>query len=151
MKMPKLNLPDMNFKSKLLNGNTQIFDKVRKRYVKLTPEEWVRQNFINYLHFYKNYPLGLMAIEKVIKYNSMNVRADIVLYNQNKKPYLIVECKAPNVSITKDTFYQITKYNYKHNVQLFILTNGLNHYCCRIDYLNKNIKFLNEVPLYESI
>jgi hypothetical protein len=150
MDMPKLNLPKMNLKVKLLNGNTQIFDKVRKRYIKLTPEEWVRQNFIDYLHFYKNYPLGLMAVEKVVKYNTMNMRADIVLYNKNKNPYLIVECKSPHILITQDAFYQIAKYNYGLNVNLLIVTNGRKHYCCKMDYINNNIDFLSDIPYYEN-
>ena len=106
MKMPKLNLPEVELKTKLVNGTTQVFDEVRKRYIIITPEEWVRQHFIHYLSSVKNYPFGLMAVEKLIKYNNVRNRADIVLYDTEGFPTMIVECKAPSIKITKDTFSQ---------------------------------------------
>ena len=148
MEFPQLNLPDTVLKTKLVEGITQVFDVVRKKYFKLTPEEWVRQNFIHYLNIEKNYPMGLMGVERMIKYNNLQTRADIILYNKEGIPTMIVECKAPNVKITQDTFYQIAKYNFKLKVQFLVVTNGLQHFCCEMDY-EKNISlFLKEVPAF---
>ena len=148
MEFPQLNLPNTVLKTKLVEGTTQVFDVVRKKYFKLTPEEWVRQNFIHYLNIEKNYPMGLMGVEKMIKYNNLQTRADIILYNKEGSPTMIVECKAPNVEITQDTFNQIAKYNFKLKVPFLVVTNGMQHFCCKMDY-EKNINcFLEEVPAF---
>ena len=148
MELPKLNLPNSELKIKLVEETTQVFDEVRKKYFKLTPEEWVRQNFIHYLNKDKNYPFGLMGVEKMVKYNSLKTRADIVIYNREGMPSVIVECKAPNVKITQDAFNQIAKYNYKLRVKYLVVTNGLQHFCCEMDYKNNKITFLEEIPEY---
>ena len=148
MELPKLNLPNAALKTKLVEGTTQVFDAVRKKYLVLTPEEWVRQHFIHYLNKEKNYPFGLMGVEKMVKYNSLKTRADIVLYTADGKPNVIVECKAPNVKITQDAFNQIAKYNYKLRVKYLVVTNGLQHFCCEMDYENNKITFLEEIPEY---
>ena len=148
MNMPQLNLPNVVLKTKLVEGTTQVFDAVRKKYLVLTPEEWVRQHFIHYLNQEKNYPLGLMGVEKMVKYNGMQTRADIVLYAADGKPNMIVECKAPNVKITQDAFNQIAKYNFKLKVKYLVLTNGIQHFCCQMDYETNGIKFLEEIPSY---
>ena len=148
MDFPQLNLPIAVLKTKLVEGTTQVFDVVRKKYFKLTPEEWVRQHFLHYLNSEKNYPFGLIGVEKMIKYNNKRTRADIVLYNKEGKPNIIVECKAPNVEITQDAFNQIAMYNFKLRVKFLVVTNGMRHYCCRMDY-EKNINcFLEEVPAF---
>jgi type I site-specific restriction endonuclease len=148
MTMPQLNLPNAALKTKLVEGTTQVFDVVRKKYFKLTPEEWVRQNFIHYLNIEKNYPMGLMGVEKMIKYNNLQTRADIILYNKEGNPTMIVECKAPDVKITQDTFNQIAKYNFKLKVKFLVVTNGMQHFCCEMDY-EKNINcFLEEIPAF---
>ena len=100
---------------------TYIFDVVRKKYLLLTPEEWVRQNFIHYLNKEKKYPLGLMGVEQMVKYNSLKTRADIVMYNTEGKANIIVECKAPDVKITQDTFNQIAKYNSQLKVKYLLV------------------------------
>ena len=123
MEFPQLNLPNAVLKTKLVEGTTQVFDVVRKKYFKLTPEEWVRQNFIHYLNIEKNYPIGLMRVEKMMKYNNLQTRADIIIYNKEGSPTMIIECKAPNVKITQDAFYQIAKYNAKLKVDILIVTN----------------------------
>ena len=146
--MPQLNLPNAVIKIKLVEGTTQVFDAVRKKYLVLTPEEWVRQHFIHYLNLEKNYPLGLMGVEKMVKYNGMQTRADIVLYTSEGKPNMIVECKASKVKITQDAFNQIAKYNFKLRVDFLIVTNGMQHFCCAMDYENNKITFLKEVPIY---
>ena len=146
MKFPQLNLPNAVLKTKLVEGTTQVFDVVRKKYFVLTQEEWVRQHFIRFLNAEKKYPLGLMRVEKIIKYNNLRTRADIVLYNTDGKPNMIVECKAPNVKITQDSFNQIAKYNFQLRVELLVVTNGLQHFCCKMDYNKNEIKFVEEIP-----
>ena len=146
MKFPQLNLPNAVLKTKLVEGTTQVFDVVRKKYFVLTQEEWVRQHFIHFLNAEKKYPLGLMRVEKIIKYNNLRTRADIVLYNTDGKPNMIVECKAPNVKITQDSFNQIAKYNFQFRADLLVVTNGLQHFCCKMDYNKNEIKFVEEIP-----
>tara|TARA_B100001142_G_C14134439_1_gene578184 strand:- start:67 stop:519 length:453 start_codon:yes stop_codon:yes gene_type:complete len=147
-KLPILSLPIYKLKLKVIEEKTHIFDVVRKKYLVLTPEEWVRQNFIHYLNQEKKYPLGLMGVEQMVKYNSLKTRADIVLYNKEGNPNIIVECKAPKVKITQDTFYQIAKYNLILKVDYLILTNGVKHYCCKMRYVDNNFVFLKEIPNY---
>ena len=146
--MPQLNLPNAVLKTKLVEGTMQVFDAVRKKYLILTPEEWVRQHFIHYLNSEKKYPLGLMGVEQMVKYNEQSTRADIVLYNAEGKPNMIVECKAPKVKITQDAFNQIAKYNFKLRVDFLVVTNGMQHFCCAMDYENNKITFLEEIPQF---
>ena len=146
MDLPKLNLPNVVLKTKLVEATTQVFDVVRKKYFKLTAEEWVRQHFIHYLNKDKNYPFGLMGVEQMIKYNNLKTRADIVLYNVEGVPSMIVECKAPNMNITQDTFDQIARYNFKLRVKYLVVTNGLQHFCCEMDYKKNQILFLKGIP-----
>ena len=141
-------LPNVALKTKSVEGTIQVFDVIRKKYFVLTSEEWVRQHFIHYLNNEKNYPMGLMGVEKMIKYNALKTRADIVLYTREGKAKMIVECKAPNIKITQDTFNQIAKYNFKLKVEYLVVTNGIQHFCCRMDYENNKITFLKEVPIY---
>ena len=150
MRFSKLNFPNIKLKTKLVNGISQVFDVVRNTYVKLTPEEWVRQHFIHYLHKYKQYPYGLMAIEKVIKYNRISVRADIVIYNNLADPFMIIECKSPNINLSKDTLHQVAKYNSKLCVKYLLLTNGHLHFCCEVNYKNLTINLLENIPDYNS-
>ena len=148
MKMPHLNLPKVALKTKSVEGTIQVFDVIRKKYFVLTPEEWVRQHFIHYLNNEKNYPMGLMGVEKMVKYNTLKTRADIILYTTEGKAKIIVECKAANVKITQDTFNQIAKYNFKLKVQFLVVTNGLQHFCCKMDYEKNTHRFLKEVPAF---
>ena len=148
MEMPQLNLPFAALKTKSVEGTIQVFGQVRKKYFVLTHEEWVRQHFIHYLNKEKGYPLGLMGVEKMIKYNQLQTRADIVLYNGDGKPTMIVECKAPNIKITQDAFHQIAKYNFQLRVKYLIVTNGLKHFCCQMDYENNKITFSVGIPEY---
>jgi len=148
MKMPQLNLPKVALKTKSVEGTIQVFDVIRKKYFVLTPEEWVRQHFIHYLNTEKNYPMGLMGVEKMVKYNALKTRADIMLYTTEGKAKMIVECKAPNVKITQDTFNQIAKYNFKLKVPFLVVTNGMQHFCCRMDYKNNSISFLDDIPIF---
>ena len=150
MSFTKLNFPPINIKTKIVEGKIQVFDQIRKKYLVLTSEEWVRQHVISYLNLKKDYPLGLMRVEQMITYNSMKTRADLVIYSINGSPEMIVECKSPKVKITQDTFYQIAKYNFKLRVSLLVVTNGLNHFCCSMDYERNEICFLNEIPCFKK-
>ena len=147
--MKKLNLPAYNFKFKTVNQKTQIFDSIRKKYIALTPEEWVRQNFICFLVEEKKYPASLIAVESGLKYLSQKKRTDIVIYSNLGKPIVIVECKAPEVAIKEETFEQISRYNSTLKIDLGIVTNGIQHYCFKIDYQQNRFDFLTDIPSYE--
>ncbi len=149
--MDRLNLPEYSFKIRVSNNTTELFDSLRKKYVALTPEEWVRQNFINYLIKEKKYPGGLIAIERAIDVNKMKVRPDAVVYNHTGNPLLIIEFKAPQVKVTQDTFDQIAKYNLNLKVRYLIVTNGLTHYCFKLMYENHTYEFLREIPDYNKL
>jgi len=139
-----LNLPAANLKLK----DNQIWDRLRKKYVKLTPEEWVRQHFIAYMIDHLSYSEGLMASEFTVNYNNMKKRCDIVGFNNDLTPFFIVECKAPSVEITEDTFYQIAKYTSTLKAKMLILTNGMNHYCAKIDEKENRLIYLEGIPKF---
>ena len=146
--MLDLNLPKYDFKVKLEEGKKQIFDSVRKQFVALTPEEWVRQHFIHFLHQEKGFPLGLMGVEYPLQYNGMNKRADIICFQKKGKPMLLVECKSANVSISQKVFDQIARYNFDLRVPYLVVTNGLQHFCCEINYEENSYRFLEEIPVF---
>jgi len=146
--MQKLNFPPFQFTVKQEENKTFILDEIRKKYLVLTPEEWVRQHCVKFLNEYKNYPLSLLSIEKQISVNRMSRRCDIVAYHSSGKPKLIVECKAPNIKITQDVFNQIAAYNTKLQVEYLFVTNGLQHYCCKIDLKEKKVDFIKDLPEY---
>lgn len=139
------------FKTTLKNGKKFIFDVARQKYVSLTPEEWVRQNFLKYLIEEKKYPIGLLGVEIALKINGMSRRADIIAYNRLGKPILIVECKAPAVNITQSEFDQAAMYNMRLKVDYLIITNGLNHYCCKVKVDEKKYEFLQQVPYFDDL
>ena len=147
--MLKLNLPTYNFKLKSNENKTLIFDIIRKKYMVLTPEEWVRQHFVLFLMDEKKYPASLIAIEKQLTVNNLKKRSDILVFNSDGKPEILVECKAPKVKITQDTFDQIARYNLKLKANFLILTNGLEHFYCKMDFENETYIFLKEVPNYK--
>ena len=143
----QLNLPQSNIKIK----DDKIWCRLRKKYYKSTPEEWVRQHFINYLIDFKSYPEGRLVSEYPVEYNGMKKRCDIALFSQNLTVQLIVECKAPKVAITEDTFYQIARYNRVLGASLLILTNGLDHYCAHVNLTEKELNYLKEIPSFEEV
>ena len=149
--MQKLNLPIYSIKLKKEGNKTLIFDPIRKKHIVLTPEEWVRQNFIQFLIEEKNYPPSLMAIEMGIDLLNTQKRCDIVLYNSKGLPHMIVECKAPSIKISQDTFDQIARYNITLKTDLLVVTNGLQHYVCMMDHQNQRYHFLKEIPNYLSL
>ena len=146
--MQPLNLPTYKFKIKSNENKYSIFDIVRKKYVILTPEEWVRQHIIHLLIEEKKYPISLIAVEKKITINNLTKRPDIIIFNTKGKPHIIVECKAPTVNITQNTFDQIARYNLKLNSSLLVVTNGLKHYYCEMDFEKEKYVFLKDIPAY---
>ncbi|MCD7899088.1 MAG: type I restriction enzyme HsdR N-terminal domain-containing protein [Bacteroides sp.] len=141
-----LNLPPYESKIIQQNGKEVIFDIIRRRYVALTPEEWVRQHFVHFLIHYKGYPQALMANEVCIRLNNTSKRCDTVLYRRDLSAKMVVEYKAPSVEITQEVFDQITRYNMVLKVDYLIVSNGIKHYCCRINYDNMSYQFLPDIP-----
>ena len=125
-----------------------IFDEIRKKKVILTPEEWVRQNFIQYINKEHKVPLSVMVLEKELDLNGQKKRADILVYDRDGKPFAIVECKASHVAISQDVFDQVARYNLVLKVPYLIVTNGLEHYYSLIDFEKKNFSFLKDFPVY---
>jgi len=146
--MQQLNLPPYQFKMKKDGERIQIFDAIRKKYVVLTPEEWVRQNILQYLIQEKKFPSSLIAVEAGLKYNQLQKRADVLVYDKSGSPFLLVECKAPEVKITQDTFDQIARYNLIFKVKYLVVTNGLNHFCCIMDYTDNSYQYLEFIPTF---
>jgi len=149
--MEKLNLPNYSFKIKSEPQRKVIFDGIRRKYVKLTPEEWVRQNFVQYLIQEKKCPQGLVAIEMSMNINGLARRSDVVVFNRQGKPQMIVECKASHIKITQDVFDQIARYNMKLRVEYLVVTNGVKHYCCKMNYQDQNYAFLQDIPNYGQL
>jgi len=146
IKMQKLNLPAYDFRIKQENEKQLIFDSIRRKFVVLTPEEWVRQNFIEYLKIEKKYPAALMAVEKQVIVNGKQRRFDLLIYSRNGVPYVIVEFKSPDVKITQEAFDQAVRYNMVLRVEKIIVSNGLQHFACEIDYENNTYNYLKEIP-----
>lgn len=146
-----LNLPKYSFKTKVDGGILKIFDPIRRKYIVLTPEEWVRQNFVQFLITEKKFPSSLLALEFRLSLNTLKKRSDIVVFNREAQPVLMVECKAPEVKITQEVFDQIARYNMSVNVNYLVVTNGLNHYCCILDHEKKGYLFLKDIPFFEEL
>ena len=146
--MSKLNLPTYPFKVSKKGEKHYIFDEIRKKNIFLTPEEWVRQHFVQYLIISKNYPKSLIAIEKEIKVNNLKKRFDILIFNKKGTHHIIVECKSPKIKITQATFDQIARYNMTLKAKYLIVTNGLEHFYCKMDFENETYVFLEECPNY---
>ena len=146
-----LQLPPYPFKITDQNGQLILFDPIRKNNIVITPEEWVRQHFVQYLINQKKYPKTLIKLEGGHKLNGMAKRSDIVVYNPAGEKILLVECKAPSVSIDQKVFDQIARYNMVHKVKVIAVTNGLQHYYCLIDFEAVNYKFIEELPTYAQM
>ena len=151
-KMIPLNLPTFNIKISQKNGRTHIFDILRRRYITLTPEEWVRQHFTNYLIDYLGYPAPLMANEVTINVGGVSRRCDTVLYRREEgTPRMIIEYKAPDIEITQEVFNQISSYNSVLRAEYLVVSNGLRHFCCHLDYESQQYRFLPEIPAYSDL
>jgi hypothetical protein len=143
-----LNLPPYAFKLKKKNGLLYVFDDLRKKHLVLTPEEWVRQHFVKYLIDYKNYPKSLIKLEGGLTLNQLQKRTDIVIFNKDGKADILVECKASTIKIDQKVFDQAASYNMIHQVNFLVVSNGLQHYYCKMDYINKTYYFIEELPSY---
>ena len=148
--MKKLNFPTYSFRFKSNKNKISIFDTIRKKFVILQPEEWVRQHCIQYLIKVKGFPISLINVEKELIVNSLKKRYDIVIFNSDGSILLIVECKSPTITINQKTFDQIAQYNLVLNATYLMVTNGLNHYYCQMDFESERYQFLNDIPNYSK-
>lgn len=146
-----LNLPKFEYKLKKIKGKSLILDPLRKKFVALTPEEWVRQHFVNYLICYKAFPAGRIANECTINLHNLSRRCDTVLYDKKLTPLVIVEYKAPSIKITDKVFKQIEAYNHELRSKYLIISNGLIHYCCKLDYNRMTFEYLKDIPNYKDL
>jgi len=146
--METLNLPPFAYKLKHSDANSLIFDALRRKYVQLTPEEWVRQHFIHYLINELHYPKSLISVERGTRCNTLQKRTDICIYNQDAKPHLLVECKAAYVPITQDVVKQVSVYNQTIKAKFIVITNGLEHYCWEVDFEKRSFRPLSNIPAY---
>jgi hypothetical protein len=146
----KLNFPTYSFRFKNSENKRLIFDGIRKKFVVLQPEDWVRQHCVQYLIQVKNYPISLINVEKELKINTLRKRYDIVVFNPDGSIHLIVECKAPKITIDQTTFDQIARYNLKLNATYLMVTNGINHYYWQMDFENERYEFLKDIPDYNQ-
>ena len=148
--MQQLNFPSFSFRFKNSENKVSIFDAIRKKFIILTPEEWVRQHVVQFLMIEKNYPKSLLNVEKVLQVNGLRKRYDIGVYNSDGTIHILIECKAPEVTISQSTFDQIAQYNMTLQSNYLMVTNGLNHYFCQMDNENEKYQFLTELPNYQS-
>ncbi len=149
--MQALNLPTYSFKIKPEGDRNLILDVIRRKYVALTAEEWVRQNFIQYLKEEKTYPLSLMSVETGFILYQVNKRSDILIHNRQGVAIALVECKSPEVKLTRDVFEQIVRYNLKYELSILMITNGLQHFCLRVNHSNHSSEFLKEIPNFNDL
>ena len=149
--MNKLNLPEYSFRLTNRGDQVLIFDPLRKKQVILTPEEWVRQNFIQFLIREKQYPESHIKVEMGLKLYKLSKRSDIVVFGKHGNPLLLVECKAPSVKISQKVFDQIARYNLTLKVDFLIVTNGREHFCCKLNFSEGSYSFLKEIPAYPHI
>ena len=148
--MQKLNFPTYSFRFKNSENKVSIFDEIRKKFILLTPEEWVRQHVVQFLLQDKKYPKSYINVEKLIKINDLSKRYDGVVFWPNGEIFLLIECKAPEVPISQQTFDQIARYNLVLKAKYLMVTNGLNHYFCQMDFENEKYVFLKELPEYSN-
>ena len=146
--LTKLDFPEYTFRVRQAAKGREIFDVIRKKFVALTPEEWVRQHAVHFLNKERRIPLGRMNVEVALETLGLSRRADIVVFNDGGEPVAIVECKAPSVKITQETFDQIARYNMTLKATYLIVTNGLSHFCCYIDIEKQTYYFVETIPDY---
>ncbi len=149
--MEAINLPTYFFRIKEEKGKKYVFDEVRRRFVALTPEEWVRQHMIKFLNLDRDYPLSLFSIEKKHVHNRMVRRCDFVVYDRAGRPLMIVECKAPAVDISQQVFDQASRYNQQYKAPYLLITNGSKHFCCKVNLKNSGFEFLADIPFFNVI
>ena len=146
-----LAFPPYSFKLKEEGGSLFIFDEVRKKFLLLTPEEWVRQHVVQFLIQEKKVPKGLIQLEGGLTYNGLQKRSDVLVFNSTGQKILLVECKAPSIKISQDTFDQIARYNFVHRVPWLLVSNGLAHYCSLLNWEQNSYQFVSALPLYADL
>lgn len=149
--MVALNLPAFTHKLKQIDGKPYIFDLLRRKYVRITPEEWVRQHVVHLLIGQYQYPKALIKTEGGLVLNQLQKRTDLVVFDRQGQPFLVVECKAPHVSLTQMVFDQVARYNHIHKAPYLFVTNGLTHYCCGINHETAEITFLDDFPAFTAL
>jgi hypothetical protein len=147
--MNRLNLPPVEFKIKKASGKHFILDQIRKKYVALTPEEWVRQNFVHHLINDLKYPKSLFKVESGLKFNKLQKRSDILVHDREGKPWMLVECKSPDIKLTQKAFNQIAVYNMTIGAKYLAVTNGMVHFCCLTKSIGEEAVFLDSFPSFE--
>lgn len=145
-----LNFPSYPFRLQEKEGKLYIFDELRKKQLLCTPEEWVRQHLVQYMISQKGYPRGLVRIEGGLSINERTRRSDVVFYDSHGKEQLLAECKSPRVAINDRVFAQIAMYNLQYRARFLLVTNGLDHYCCEMDYQRHTYRFLDDIPPFVS-
>jgi hypothetical protein len=149
--MQPLNFPEYPLKLRKVKHQIQVFDRLRKKYVALTPEEWVRQHLVWYLIEELKYPEGLIKLEYSFTVNNQSVRSDVIVFSRDGKPLLLVECKAPSVKIGNETLNQAGRYNIVTKTNWLVVTNGLQHLCCTINFETREINFVNKIPDFQDV
>jgi len=147
--MQKLNFSNYDFRFRNADERVSVFDEIRKKFVILTPEEWVRQHVVHFLMQEKKYPKSLINVEKLLTINGLTKRYDVVVFNNDGSIFILVECKAPQIKISQMVFDQIARYNMTMQSEFLMVTNGLNHFFCQMDYQNEKYQFLRELPDYQ--
>lgn len=148
--MYTLNLPQYEYNVKKADGKVWIFDVIRKKYIVLTPEEWVRQHFLHYLMHHLGYPKSLIRVEGGLSYNQLKKRSDIVVFDRAGQPWMVIECKSPEIKITSESLHQVSVYNASLKARYVTVTNGLNHYCAQIDWAESKTMLLDALPAYSG-
>lgn len=148
--MDALNLPEFDCKLTQIDGKRYVFDLLRRKYVRLTPEEWVRQHVINLLVEHYRYPKSLIRSEGGLSLNATQKRTDLLAFTRDGKPFLLVECKAAHVDLNQGVFDQATRYNHVHKAPYVVVTNGLTHYCCQVCHQTATVSFLDDFPFFQG-
>jgi len=146
--MVDLNLPPFDYKTKQVEGKPYIFDLLRRKYVRLSPEEWVRQHIVNLLLTHYAYPKALIRSEGGLNLNQTQKRTDVVVFDRQGQPFLVVECKAPHIPLTQSVFDQIARYNHVHRAPYIVISNGLMHYCCSVNHDTADVQFMDDFPAF---
>ena len=146
--MDALNLPAFAHKTKQVGGKPYIFDLLRRKYVRLSPEEWVRQHIVNLMLTHYAYPKALIRSEGGLLLNQTQKRTDVVVFDRTGGPFLVVECKAPHIVLTQGVFDQIARYNHVHKAPYIVISNGLTHYCCCINHTTADVQFMDDFPAF---
>jgi len=142
--------PKYTYKTKIINGKSYIFDFLRKKYVFLSPEEWVRQHVLFFLHELKSYPKGLIKVESGLDFNTMKKRSDILVFDRLGNPLILIECKAPSIKINQAVLDQASRYNFTYKASILMVTNGLSQFAYKIHWEDQKTERLEEIPIYEA-